>query len=578
MNFPPSFLEELRQRVSLSEIIGKQVKLTRRGHEFTGLCPFHNEKTPSFTINEDKGFYHCFGCGAHGDAIKYLTDHDKMPFTDAVETLAARAGLALPQTSPKEAARAHRHNALGQIMEEACRFFEENLFSPGGADARAYLKSRGLTGRIAKTFRLGYAPNGSGLWKHLEAKGFSFSDCRNLGLVGKNTQTGRVYDYFYDRVMFPILDRRRRVIGFGGRLMHKGEPKYLNSPETELFHKGEQLYALGQAIDAMRKKNEAILVEGYMDVISLHAAGFSNAVAPLGTAFTEQQLKLLWQACDEPLICFDGDFAGQKAAMRALNRALPILTPGKSLRFVLLPEGFDPDDMIRKRSPEAFRQALNGAKSMTAMLWRLLLENRPIDTPERLAKLEKDIDETLGQIADKTVQSYYRKDFKKRLWALQRRDKKPLAPLSPAITAPSPASAAGRFLLACGVCFPHVLRRHWDDLCALQIPQKGLGGAWDDLAAFFLETPPEEMPDRLREIPPRVQAVAGAEIEMMLKSDRTDLSIEQDIRQIIACFQKEQVETEIKEKTEIYLKNPSDGLWQEIVFLKQSLAPKNDED
>ena len=287
MLIPPSFLDELRDKVPLSTLIGRKVKLTRRGHEYTGLCPFHHEKTASFTINDEKGFYHCFGCGAHGDVIRYLTEAEKMPFMEAVEFLAGMAGIPMPIPTREQRQLEEQRTNLTAIMEEACRFFQSQLFGLGGEKAKKYLIKRGISGLVAKQFRLGYAPSGSALTQHLQAKGFDIRQCLKLGLVAKNQETGRVHDYFYDRVMFPILDRRRHVIGFGGRMMEKGEPKYLNSPETALFHKGEQLYALPNAIESIRKKNEAVLVEGYMDVIALHSAGFTNAVAPLGTALTE---------------------------------------------------------------------------------------------------------------------------------------------------------------------------------------------------------------------------------------------------------------------------------------------------
>ena len=347
----PSFLDLLRDKIAVSDIVGRRVRLIKKGDEFLGLCPFHHEKTPSFTINDSKGFYHCFGCGAHGDIVRYLMEAEKMPFREAVEYLAHRAGIPMPKSSAEEVHLQERRNNLTTIMEEACHFFHMNLFGDIGASARAYLIKRGITSTVARQFRLGYAPSGSALTAHLEAKGFNLKQCQALGLIAEGRDGRGFHDYFYDRVMFPILDRRKKVIGFGGRMMAKGEPKYLNSPETELFHKGDTLYALPHALETMRKTNNTILVEGYMDVIALHSAGFTNAVAPLGTALTEAQIKILWQSTDEPIICFDGDAAGQKASYRALHRALPHLTPGKSLRFVFLPSPFDPDDMIRKKSP-----------------------------------------------------------------------------------------------------------------------------------------------------------------------------------------------------------------------------------
>lgn len=573
MALPPRFLDELRDKIPLSELIGKKVKLTRRGREYTGLCPFHHEKTPSFTINDDKGFYHCFGCGAHGDAIKYLMDGEKMPFREAIEYLAGLAGIKIPEISPSLAAKEKQQNSLIAIMEEACRFFQAQLFGPNGTKAKNYLIKRGISADIAKQFRLGYAPNGSALTAHLRQRGIDLRTCASLGLIAQNNYGGQWHDYFYDRIMFPILDRRKRVIGFGGRMLEKGEPKYLNSPETALFHKGEQLYALPNAIDTIRKKNEALLVEGYMDVIALHAAGFTNAVAPLGTALTENQIKILWQSCDEPLICFDGDGAGQKAAIRALNRALPILTSGKSLRFVALPDPFDPDDMIRKKSPEAFAQVVSEARPFATVLWENLLATQPIDTPERMAKFEDLVQKTLDSIQNQSVKNYYTKDFKDRLWRLTHQSSKTKrrSRLSTPIHAPTPGLADARMLLAYLICYPTASISFLEEIAVFQLPDRILNDIFQNIIAYLMENPDtfkDSLDDVLNQEEKRILA---AEIEMLKRANKQIPEVTADLKRMILQSRIQSIQTDINQKTASYMENPSSELWETIKELKKEI-------
>ena len=396
MAFPPRFLDDLRLKVSLASVIGKKVKLTKRGNEYIGLCPFHKEKTPSFTLNEEKGFYHCFGCGAHGDAISFLINCERLSFMEAVEHLAQMAGMEVPKSSPQEAQKAAAQNSLYETMEKACRFFEQKLYEPEGKEALDYLHKRGLTDQDIHHFRLGYAPLGNQLRTTLLKQNCSEKDLIALGLVHKSSQAGREnYDYFHDRVMFSIADRRNHIIAFGGRVMIKAEPKYLNSPESVLFHKGENLYALSQSLETMRKTGKAVLVEGYMDVIAMHKIDITCAVAPLGTALTENQIEILWKTAHEPVICFDGDMAGMKAAERASRRVLPILKEGYSLRFVFLPDGLDPDDFAQLKGKKAFEQLLNEAKPLSWLLWQTLTVGKKFETPEHFAALEKDIQSLL---------------------------------------------------------------------------------------------------------------------------------------------------------------------------------------
>jgi DNA primase len=414
MAFPPRFLDELRQRVSLAEIVGRRVKLTRRGREYIGLCPFHKEKTPSFSAVEDKGFFHCFGCGAHGDVIGFVMQTESLSFPEAVAQLARLAGLEVPQESREERERAAREATLQGAVDAACAFFEQMLHGSEGQAARTYLAHRGLDEATIRRFRLGYAPEGRDRLKRALAKQIPEALLLEAGLLRKPEGGGETYDYFRDRVIFPIGDRRGRMIAFGGRVMGDGQPKYLNSPDTPLFQKGRVLYGWALARAAAAKEPSAIVVEGYMDVIGLHRAGFAAAVAPLGTALTEAQIEELWRLAPEPILCFDGDTAGQRAAGRALTRALPILKPGFSLRFATLPAGEDPDSLILHHGIAMMRQILDRARPLAEVLWSVET-SKPVDTPERRAALEKRLEEQVRAIADRSVQEHYRNFFREKL-------------------------------------------------------------------------------------------------------------------------------------------------------------------
>lgn len=418
MRFTPRFLDEVRDRVSLGEIVGRRVKLTRAGREFKGLCPFHNERTPSFHVVEDKGFYHCFGCGAHGDAIDFLNETEGLGFTEAVAELAARAGLELPRPDPPDEVRAVQRADLYQVMEAATQFFETSLGTPAGREARDYVAGRGVTPRTIPDFRLGFAPESrQALRQALEARGISVAQMLGAGLLKSPEDGGAPFDYFRNRIIFPITDRRGRVVAFGGRTMAADNPaKYLNSPDTPLFHKGRLLYNLARARKAAHEAGTVIVVEGYMDVIALAEAGFAHAVAPLGTALTEEQIGELWKLAPEPILCFDGDSAGAGAAMRAAERALPLLAPGQSLRFARLPDGLDPDDLVRREGRAAFEAVCAGALGLADMLWQGLVSGFDIATPERRAGLDKRVMELAGRIVDDKVRSFYLRDFRDRLF------------------------------------------------------------------------------------------------------------------------------------------------------------------
>jgi DNA primase len=415
MSFTPQFLDELRQRVSLVNVIARKVKLTRRGREQTGLCPFHNEKSPSFTVSDEKGFFHCFGCGAHGDVIGFAMRSEALSFPDAVERLAREAGLPIPVSSPEERERTERQATLVSAMETAAAWYEQQLKAPAGREALEYLKRRGLSDATIARFRLGYAPDGRTALRDALAKaGVSLELAIEAGLIGK-ADDGNIFDRMRGRVIFPIADRRGRVIAFGGRILGEGQPKYLNSPETPLFHKGRTLYGLGQALRPARDSGEIIVAEGYIDVIALTQAGFAQAVAPLGTALTEEQMGELWRLVPEPTLCFDGDTAGERAAARVAERALPLLKPGQSLRFALLPAGEDPDTLILAQGASAMRAVLDAALPLAEMVWRGGVLGRNFDTPERRAGLRQEVRERLSRIGDRPVQEAYRAEFDRRL-------------------------------------------------------------------------------------------------------------------------------------------------------------------
>ena len=411
MSFPPAFLDEIRARVPLAEVIQRRTRLVKRGREYTGLCPFHNEKSPSFTVNEEKGFFHCFGCGVHGDVIGFVMQSQNMGFLDAIEALAGEAGLEVPKATPQEREKAVRQKTLGEVMDAACAFYQSQLTTRAGQAAMAYLDRRGLDQAAIERFRLGYAPAGSGLLKQHLLRDFPEPMLLEAGLIGQKEERDS-FDYFRDRVMFPIFDRAGRVIAFGGRVMGDAKPKYLNSPDTPIFHKGSVLYGLSWARAGVGKGAELIVTEGYMDVIALHRAGFEGAVAPLGTALTELQLAELWRLVDEPILCFDGDAAGQRAASRALDRALPLLKPGKSLRFATLTAGEDPDSLISKFGNAAMQSVLKAARPLAEVLWAAELAARPVDTPERKADLSARLRARASSIGDEQLAREYQSFFR----------------------------------------------------------------------------------------------------------------------------------------------------------------------
>ncbi len=504
MSLSPQFLDELRARTLLSALVGKTTKLQKAGREFKGCCPFHNEKTPSFYINDDKAFYHCFGCGAHGDAIRWMTDQRGLPFIDAVKELAAAAGMEMPAPDPRAAQKAERAKGLHEASADAADWFVQQLNGIAGAEARAVLERRGITAATAKAFALGYAPDSRGRLK-TALKEYGDKLLVEAGLLIE-VEGKEPYDRFRGRLMIPIRDPRGRVIAFGGRIIGDGEPKYLNSPETPLFDKGRTLYNLDRAAPASRKTGRVLVVEGYMDVIALAQAGIEEAVAPLGTALTEGQLERLWRLVDVPILCFDGDAAGQKAAIRAATRALPMLTPGRSLAFVTLPQGLDPDDLVRQRGAAAFEALLAEPEPLANRLWAHELSAEPLDTPEQRAGLRQRLTDRAETVADRNVRAEYLSEFRRRFdeqFAPRRRPFVPngqrgksgrWAPPPAPVTAQAKAVRAqgidpilARAVLVGLIRHPAEIARHVEVLGSLRLAGGALGRLFEAVVDLALE-------------------------------------------------------------------------------------------
>ncbi|WP_295639603.1 DNA primase [Novosphingobium sp.] len=431
MALTPQWLDELRTRVTLSGVIGRTTRIQKAGREWKACCPFHNEKTPSFTINDEKGFYHCFGCGAHGDVIRWMTDQRGLPFMDAVKELAVEAGMEVPAPDPRAAERAVQQQSLHDVMAAAQAFFVERLASDAGAEARAYLARRGFPAAIVREFGFGFAPDSRTALKAALPQ-FPVPMLIEAGLL-ISVEDRDPYDRFRNRLMLPITDARGRVIAFGGRILDAAKtdaPKYLNSPETPLFDKGRTLYNLQRAAPASRTSGRIVVVEGYMDVVALAAAGIGEAVAPLGTALTEEQIERLWRVHECPVLCFDGDAAGKRAAMRAATRALPLLRPGHSMRVVTLPEGLDPDDLIKRDGPSAMQAALAGGRSLVELVWEAEREALALVTPEDKAGLKARLLDHVSTIAHPDIRSLYRRDLLERFdaFAFAPRERKPWNP------------------------------------------------------------------------------------------------------------------------------------------------------
>ena len=489
--------DELRAKISIADVVGAKVKLTRKGREYTGLCPFHNEKTPSFTVNEAKGFYHCFGCGAHGDIIKFEMDANGLTFIDAVEKLAHKVGLQLPKLSNESHEQVEKRNTAYDIMEMAARFFEKNLRLTGGQEALEYLYHRGFDDNIIAKFRLGYAPSGNGLRAQLSSKGVTDAEMAELGLITL-PEGKRPHDFFRNRVMIPIIDKRGKVIAFGGRVMDGSQPKYLNSPETPVFNKRRVLYNLNNARECGYDAKSLIICEGYMDVIAMDRFGIGYAVAPLGTALTEDQIVEAWKIVNEPICCFDGDNAGIRAATRSVDRVLPILKPGYSLRYAFLPDKMDPDEFLRAKGQEEFLKVVNDTVALKDLLWRKTVEGHPLNTPEQKALIEKNIKDEVAKITDETVRGYYVQEMKGRVYyELGRGTWKPQANYKksdyrrgeakqPQISMAGFAKTnlddlVARYVVSAFVCYPCLIEEYEERLLSFEIKNPDLKSLYETI-------------------------------------------------------------------------------------------------
>ena len=602
MAFPDSFLEEIRNRVPLSGVVGRSVRLIKRGREFTGLCPFHNEKSPSFTVNDDKGFFHCFGCGAHGDVIGFVMRNGGLAFPEAVEQLAGEAGLDVPRVRPEDREKADQVATLGKAMEEATKWFQAQLQGSVGSEARAYIQKRGLKPETIERFRMGYAPQSrTALKEALLARGIPEPLLIESGLLIKPEDGGPSYDRFRHRVMFPIGDRRGRVIAFGGRALDPDAPaKYLNSPETPLFHKGRNLYNHALAREAARESGTVIVVEGYMDVIALAQAGIDHAVAPLGTALTEEQIALLWRLSAEPILCFDGDNAGIRAAMRAADRALPLLEPGHSFRFAILPGGQDPDDLVKAQGRKGMDEVLAAALPMADILWRKEAEGRPLDTPERRAALEAALYAVAAQIRNPAVQNHYRDHFRSRLRTLFA-PKRTWTPNRPGGNRPPYAGGPGAWnrppegdkgpmasnlertekaLLAAVVTHPWLLEEHGEAFAALAFPP----GPLDSLKSRILEEASrhpgldgEAFAAHLRQrgLGPALDLVtgeAGKILEPFARPDTEPDKVERGWWQAVQRYRLAELEQELAAAEADLASNTNPEAWQRFVALKAEVG------
>jgi DNA primase len=488
MSLSPQFLDELRARTTLSTLIGRSVKLQRAGREWKACCPFHKEKTPSFYVNDEKGFAHCFGCSAHVDAIGWLTDARGLPFMDAVKELADAAGMEVPAADPRAQQKAEAAAGLYDVMEAAQIWFEEQLGGLEGAEARAYLERRGISDATRRRFGFGYAPDSRGKLR-VALKDFGHDKLVEAGLLIVPDDEREPYDRFRGRLMFPIRDRRGRVIAFSARILGAGEPKYLNSPDTPLFDKGRTLFNIDKAASASREAKRVLVVEGQMDVIALDQAGLGEAVAPLGTALTEVQLGLLWRLSPTPILCFDGDSAGQKAAVRALLRALPHVGPDRSLAFVTLPAGQDPDDLVRAEGRDGMEALLEAPQSLVDRLWQHEANAEPLATPEQKAGLRRRLGDHVSAIQDGDVRDQYRAELLGRFDALTARaPRRPWTPNPPGkgrFAPPRPVSDQARALASAGISpktaravlhgllrHPQVVAAHAEAIAALPLPDK----------------------------------------------------------------------------------------------------------
>lgn len=490
MKFSPRFLDQLRSRLTLSEIVGQRVKLSKKGREFQGLCPFHTEKTPSFTVNDDKEFYHCFGCGAHGDAVRFLVDTQNFSFPEAVKELCEKAGVPLPVDDDYAESQPVNQD-LFTVMDDACAWFQSQLFSSSATEAQLYLEGRGFGPAHVKEFQLGYAPSlRQGLKQVLLAKGYKEDLLVEAGLLIRPDEGGETYDRFRSRIMFPIHNLKGQIVAFGGRILGDGQPKYLNSPETPLFSKGHLLYNYHHAKKALAKGVPPLVVEGYTDVLSLRKSGIEGAVAPMGTALTEEQIALLWRLSPEPILCFDGDGAGQKAAIRGALRVLPLLKPGYTLNFLYLPKGEDPDSYVRTRGKTGFQSLLQQKISLVDVLWMSLTQSKNLNAPEQKALVLKEIETLTLQIDDPATRSTFKSALKDKYYALRSSG---IIRKATKLSAPEKfIDKIGKSLLVMTLHHPHILNEFSEEFAGIDFNHPQMTLIQQDMLNFMVENGSED--------------------------------------------------------------------------------------
>ncbi|MGA0595947.1 DNA primase [Enterovirga sp. CN4-39] len=506
MRYPPHILDEIRARLPVSSVVARKVRLKKAGREWKGLSPFNAEKTPSFYANDQKGFYHDFSSGKHGDIFTFLMETEGLSFPEAVERLASEAGVDLPKASPELERVVERRRDLYDVLEAACRFFERQLAQPAGQKALAYLEGRGIGAETRREFRMGFAPDArTALFDHLRSEGIDRDLILRAGLAIEPEDGRSLYDRFRGRVIIPIQDMRGRVVAFGGRaLAPDQQPKYLNSPETELFRKGELVFNAHRAREPAHKANSAIVVEGYLDAISVFQAGIRNVVATLGTAFTEEQIALLWRLAPEPVICFDGDKAGRNAAFRAVDRIVPSLKTGFTFRFAFLPPGQDPDDAVRQSGPDAFRAIVEEAKSFWDVIWLRETETARLDSENGQAVFETRIREVVGQIADPTLRRRYELTAKLQvtdfLWQLGKRNARArlrdtvAMPSLPKLFSAEPTRLIGLERVFLGMCvhYPDLVEQNRDRVASMNFRGEHEGTLFRDFVADLLRVIDED--------------------------------------------------------------------------------------
>ena len=507
MKFSTETLNEIKDKISVSQVVEKTVQLKKRGKEFIGLSPFTKERTPSFTVNDEKQFYHCFSTNKHGDIFTFLVEVGGLSFPEAVEKLADEAGVQLRTFSPAEEEKFNKSKKLYEALEISKSFFSSQIFDNDNSSALKYLKNRGLSNDIINSYEIGYAPKGNKLEKFLISKGVSHEIMTLAGMTIKDeNKKDNFYDRFRNRIIFPIRDIRNRVVGFGGRVINaEDQPKYLNSPETPVFHKGGLLYNFSKIRPNIKNNDNLIVVEGYMDVVSLASKGLHNAVAPLGTALTETQLNLLWKETDSPIICFDGDKAGKQASFRASEIALKLLKPNKTLRFINLPDNLDPDDYIKNNGLENFNKYIKNASPLTVIIWDSCLQESNIETPEGKAGFETLLRRKLNLISDKSIKKhygllfmemldkfFYSKKFDKKISKfnynerISRKFNNPLKIKNSILGSGGQLPSDLEALVISGILiFPRLIKKHFEILESFQIENLRLRDIRDNLLVFI---------------------------------------------------------------------------------------------